>query len=699
MSSNKERQSYQKKESINNKIRTNIVNLNNSKNQCLYKKEILSSLLKLPTKIKQDGIIKSYKIKNIERENKIYNSRPITVNLNKSFTQSNLISPYKKNNNNNNFNEKNNIEIVINNLNDLFNQIQISFFQKQNCLNDINNWIEMFYNNINIIIENFNANEYLPLINNSLNLLFFSIIIIYDICCQNKIDFYIEDIKIIFNNFILLSESIFERCKNNGINLQQQSNLISVSNKDLNSNLTQLIKYYNQINYNISKEIDNLFKRLRRINSSDIYDFYQTKIKLFEIKEKNKNNNLNNINNYSDNETYNLNYNSFYPRNKNNVLISHYDSNTINLFNNKRNNEEYNNKKYSTYTSNSTPNPSNNYSDIIKKGPGKFLTTEINFVGAALSNGVIFPFKKTSAMRLKEKNDRLRSISNNSNYSDNNLDYYNQSNNNYSNNTSPIYHSNFFNDNNYNNNNEIIEYENKNYYNVNHIKNNKSNIIRNIIDNNNYSKNNNYYYNNENIGKIDLNIPEPNINYNQRTINLNTPLIPFSPDKPYTLILDLEETLSYISKNTKKIYLRPYLREFLNSLLPYYELIIITNYYKDYADQIINFIENQRKYFDYRLYRQNSNYSNEKYNYKNIQKLGRDYKRTIIIDDKDENIELNNAIIIKSFIINENYNFNINDSVLYDLINILIKIAKEEPNDIRHCLRKYRNEINRQITK
>ena len=462
MSSNKERQSYQKKESINNKIRTNIVNLNNSKNQCLYKKEILSSLLKLPTKIKQDGIIKSYKIKNIERENKIYNSRPITVNLNKSFTQSNLISPYKKNNNNNNFNEKNNIEIVINNLNDLFNQIQISFFQKQNCLNDINNWIDMFYNNINIIIENFNANEYLPLINNSLNLLFFSIIIIYDICCQNKIDFYIEDIKIIFNNFILLSESIFERCKNNGINLQQQSNLISVSNKDLNSNLTQLIKYYNQINYNISKEIDNLFKRLRRINSSDIYDFYQTKIKLFEIKEKNKNNNLNNINNYSDNETYNLNYNSFYPRNKNNVLISHYDSNTINLFNNKRNNEEYNNKKYSTYTSNSTPNPSNNYSEIIKKGPGKFLTTEINFVGAALSNGVIFPFKKTSAMRLKEKNDRLRSISNNSNYSDNNLDYYNQSNNNYSNNTSPIYHSNFFNDNNYNNN-EIIEYENKNY--------------------------------------------------------------------------------------------------------------------------------------------------------------------------------------------------------------------------------------------
>ena len=671
------------------------------KNGLIYKKNLLSSIKDIPINTHifnlTNTFLKNFKIPNLENKK----SNPSSTSLSTNSTP--LKIPIKENNDSikdskNKINDYQYRQLIIK-VNELFLKIKKLYLQNYPCFNECILWIESFRNLYFFLIEINKENEYYDSVNCCLLIMFFSIIIIYDICCQNKIDFYIEDIKIIFNNFILLSESIFERCKNNGINLQQQSNLISVSNKDLNSNLTQLIKYYNQINYNISKEIDNLFKRLRRINSSDIYDFYQTKIKLFEIKEKNTNNNLNNINNYSDNETYNLNYNSFYPRNKNNVLISHYNSNTINLFNNKNNNEEYNNKKYSTYTSNSTPNPSNNYSEIIKKGPGKFLTTEINFIGAALSNGVIFPFKKTSAMRLKEKNDRLRSISNNSNYSDNNLDYYNQSNNNYSNNTSPIYHSNFFNDNNYNNN-EIIEYENNNYYNVNNIKNTKSNIIRNIItDNNNYFKNNNDYYNNENIGKIDFNIPEPNINYNQRTINLNTPLIPFSPDKPYTLILDLEETLSYISKNTKKIYLRPYLREFLNSLLPYYELIIITNYYKDYADQIINFIENQRKYFDYRLYRQNSNYSNEKYNYKNIQKLGRDYKRTIIIDDKDENIELNNAIIIKSFIINENYNFNINDSVLYDLINILIKIAKEEPNDIRHCLKKYRNEINRQITK
>ena len=64
----------------------------------------------------------------------------------------------------------------------------------------------------------------------------------------------------------------------------------------------------------------------------------------------------------------------------------------------------------------------------------------------------------------------------------------------------------------------------------------------------------------------------------------------------------------------------------------------------------------------------------------------------LIIDNKEENIELNNRIIIKSFVVDENYNFNVNDYVLYDLINIL-KLLKK-PNDIRVNLRKYRNEIN-----
>ena len=81
-------------------------------------------------------------------------------------------------------------------------------------------------------------------------------------------------------------------------------------------------------------------------------------------------------------------------------------------------------------------------------------------------------------------------------------------------------------------------------------------------------------------------------------------------------------------QNTQKK-LRPCLREFVNRLLSYYELIVFTSYFKDYADQIINFYWKWTKiFFDYRLYRQKSNYLNEKYYYKNIKKIGRDYNRT-----------------------------------------------------------------------
>ena len=88
----------------------------NNKNQCLYKHDILSSLIRLPTKIKQDGIMKSYNIDNLKRQKNNYYSRPISISQNKTHLDSNS---------NNNLNK---IEIIINTLNDIFNQIQIYFF-------------------------------------------------------------------------------------------------------------------------------------------------------------------------------------------------------------------------------------------------------------------------------------------------------------------------------------------------------------------------------------------------------------------------------------------------------------------------------------------------------------------------------------------------------------------------------------------
>ena len=65
--------------------------------------------------------------------------------------------------------------------------------------------------------------------------------------------------------------------------------------------------------------------------------------------------------------------------------------------------------------------------------------------------------------------------------------------------------------------------------------------------------------------------------------------------KQIILVLDLNEILSYLSKDTNKIYLRPSLREFLQNLPSYYELIVVTSENKDYAEQIIDFLEIEQK--------------------------------------------------------------------------------------------------------
>ena len=55
-----------------------------------------------------------------------------------------------------------------------------------------------------------------------------------------------------------------------------------------------------------------------------------------------------------------------------------------------------------------------------------------------------------------------------------------------------------------------------------------------------------------------------------------------------------------------------------------------------------------------------------------------------------------NGIIIKPFIFNED---NPNDDyILFDLIRILVRIAKEKPDDVRVSLKSYRDEIYNKIS-
>jgi CTD small phosphatase-like protein 2 len=80
---------------------------------------------------------------------------------------------------------------------------------------------------------------------------------------------------------------------------------------------------------------------------------------------------------------------------------------------------------------------------------------------------------------------------------------------------------------------------------------------------------------------------------------------------------------------------------------------------------------------------------------KDLSKLGRDLKKTIIVDNMPQNFRLqkDNGIFIKTFWGEDN-----KDAALIDLIPILVNVAQGKPSDIRKALMEYREEILRSIS-
>ena len=205
-----------------------------------------------------------------------------------------------------------------------------------------------------------------------------------------------------------------------------------------------------------------------------------------------------------------------------------------------------------------------------------------------------------------------------------------------------------------------------------------------------------------------------NDNYN--SITIKSVKVPFlsqlKNDENYilTIILDLDGTLIYDqnievnyeeeedeeddedNKHQKNndIILRPRLFEFLDKLLELKcELIIFTISVKQRADEVINIIEKNKRYFNGRLCREYCTLMGAAY-VKDISKLGRNLSKTIIIDNDLGcfYLQQENGILIKSFEGKED------DNKLLNLHQILNQIIKSPFNDIRVELDKYRDELN-----
>ena len=178
--------------------------------------------------------------------------------------------------------------------------------------------------------------------------------------------------------------------------------------------------------------------------------------------------------------------------------------------------------------------------------------------------------------------------------------------------------------------------------------------------------------------------------------SLPAPYITYPSPKPYTLVLDLDETLVHFKIKTSKegtLRARPYLFSFLEEMGHYYELIVWTSATEGYANSLIDAIEYEKKYFDSVLFREHAIIIDDDF-VKDLTRIGRDLDKIIIVDDMPQNFRLQkeNGINIKPF-----FGDDMDDSALYELVPILKNIALSN-KDVRIGINKYREEIIKKVT-
>lgn len=165
------------------------------------------------------------------------------------------------------------------------------------------------------------------------------------------------------------------------------------------------------------------------------------------------------------------------------------------------------------------------------------------------------------------------------------------------------------------------------------------------------------------------------------------PLIPQLANRK-TLVLDLDETLVHssfkpipnadfvipveIEDQVHQVYVlkRPGVDQFMKKMGEIYEIVVFTASLAKYADPVLDLLD-KYKVVNARLFREAC--SNHKGNYvKDLGRLGRDLKKTIIIDNSPASYMFNpeNAIPIESWFDDEN------DTELLDLVPLLEDLTK-----------------------
>jgi Dullard-like phosphatase family protein len=193
-----------------------------------------------------------------------------------------------------------------------------------------------------------------------------------------------------------------------------------------------------------------------------------------------------------------------------------------------------------------------------------------------------------------------------------------------------------------------------------------------------------------------LNQTEQEPNFILQPFNFISLLPPKVVNLPYTLVLDLDETLIHYEESEGglgQFFLRPYAQQFIIDLKPFYEIVIFTAAMKNYADWIIDRLDTH-KMISHRLYRCSTKNHNGVF-IKDLSKIGRELSKTIIVDNNAENFQYQpeNGIFIKSWYDDPS------DTALRELSQVLISVSKKNNPDIRDGLKEMRQKMSIQSEK
>lgn len=158
-------------------------------------------------------------------------------------------------------------------------------------------------------------------------------------------------------------------------------------------------------------------------------------------------------------------------------------------------------------------------------------------------------------------------------------------------------------------------------------------------------------------------------------------LPPKESKKEYTLVIEIDKALVQVNEQNRKILFRPHLYRFLEDMYQRFEVVVFTAQEESKAEFILNTIDPQNK-IKHRLYRSNLSVRNKQH-IKDLDRLGRDLAKIIIVDSEPLSFQLHpeNGIYIRP------WNGDSNDTALESLQRVLKDMSDQSNRDIRDVLK------------